>query len=343
MLDIFNNDAFSTTSIAAALKNVPYKPSRLGPGGMALFDEKPIATTSLIVESIGGQLALIADTPRGAPGDFIGVQKGKQRAFVARHLRRNAKIFADEVQNVRVFGSEDQMLTIEQLRNDRLAIIQSNHEVTWEFHRVGALLGKVLDADGTTVLLDIYSEFGVTQTVIDFPFGTATTDVRSVADSVADAIDDELGAATYDHIHVFAGANWYDAMIKHKYVQDALKASLGATDRLLGDLTKGFTIGQITFERARRWRVRNAAGTLIDMIDPNVAYAFPVGATLDGGNIFIGRFAPQPFLDTVNRLNPPLVVKTVVDPGQQFIDLFGISCPLYLNTRPGAVIKLTKS
>jgi len=341
MLDIFNSDAFSLTSMEAAIKQIPYKPSRLGPGGLSLFDERSISSTSIAVESQGGQLSLIEATPRGAAGVLIGDTKRTARSFSAQHLRRSAKVMADEVQGVRVFGSDDQSLTIEMKRNEKLAILQAMHEVTWEYHRVGALLGNVLDADGTTILLNLFTEFGVSQQVKDFVLSTTTLDVRSEGDIVADLIDDELGGTNYDHVHVLCGGTFYDTLIKHKYVQDALKAQLGG--RLFDDLRQGFTIGALTFERAKRWTVKNAAGATITMIPTNLAYAFPVGASTPEGNIFIGRFAPQPFLDTVNRLNPPLVVVSVVDPAQQYVELVGISCPLYLNTRPRAVIKLTMS
>lgn len=341
MIDIFNNDAFTATSIAAAVKKLPYRPTRLGPGGLALFDEKPINTTSIAIEQVNGQLALIPATPRGAPGDWIGNEKSKLISFVANHLRRNAKVMADEVQGVRVFGSESELASVEQKRDEKLQLLQAMHEVTWEYHRMGALIGKVLDADGTTELVDVFAAFGVTQQVQDFALTTSTTDVRALFEAVQDLIDEELGAATYDHIHVLAGGTFYDDMIKHKYVQDGLKAQLGA--RMFDDLRAGFSIGGVIVERAKRWSIKNHLGAMIEMIPASVAYAFPVGAMTPEGNPFIGRFAPQPFLDTVNRLNPPLVVKTVVDPAMQFINLIGISCPLYLNTRPRAVVRLTKS
>jgi hypothetical protein len=206
---------------------------------------------------------------------------------------------------------------------------------------VGALTGKVLDADGTTELLNLFTEFGVVQQTHDFNFGNANLDVRAECEGVGDKIDDELGASTYNSIHVFCGGTFYDTMIKHKFVQDVLKAQLGA--RMLDDLRSGFKIGPLTFERARRWRVKSPSGAMIDMIPTDVAYAFPVGAFTTEGPLFIGRFAPQPFFDTVNRLNPPLVVKAELDPKQRWIDMEGVSCPLYLNTRPRTVIKLTKS
>lgn len=341
MLDIFNSDAFSTTSLAAAIKKIPYRPSRLGPGGLALFDEKPINTTSVAIEYLEGQLALIAASPRGSAGDMVGDNKRKLYSFVAQHLRRNAKVMADEVQGVRVFGSEDANLTVQEKVNEKLALIQAMHEVTWEFHRVGALIGIVLDADGTTELLNLFTAFGVLQNTADFQLTSSSLDVREQCELVADKIDEELGGSTYTSVHVLCGGTFYDTLLKHTYVQKALVAQYGK--QMLDDLRVGFSIGPLRFERAKRWKVKTPAGSTIDMINTDVAYAFPVGAMLTEGPMFIGRFAPQPFMDTVNRLNPPLVVKSVPDPAQQFVDLIGISCPLYLNTRPSAVIKITKS
>lgn len=344
MQDVFNSDAFSEVNIAAAIKKIPYKPMRLGPGGLSLFDEKPISTTAVAIEEASGQLSLIGSSPRGAAGDVLVDTKRKLRTFSAQHLSRNAKVMADEVQGVRAFGTDDQEVAVDMKLNEKLATLQAMHEVTWEYHRVGALIGKVLDADGASVLLDVYDAFGVTQSVQDFAFTTSTTDIRSLCDAVADLIDDELGAVGYDHVHAVVGGDFYDALIKHKYVQDALKAqTLAGAAKVLEDLRNGFTIGAITFERAKRWKCVDAAGNSRLFVSTDVGYAFPVGATTPNGPMFIGRYAPQPFLDCVNRLCPPLVVKPEIDPKQRFVELTGVSCPLYLNTRPKAVIKLTKS
>ncbi len=342
MVDIFSSDAFSTTSLAAALKKVPYKPSRLGPGGLGLFDEKPIPTLSVYVEEQDGQLSMISASPRGDSGDFIANTGRRARPFSALHFRRNAKVMADEVQGVRMFGSENELLSVEAVVADKLALLQGMHEVTWEFLRMGALTGVVLDPnDASTVLLDIYAAFGVSQQTYNFELSDDGLDVRAASEAVVDLIDEELGGSSYDRVHAFCGGAFYDALISQTFVQDVLKAQQGA--RMLDDLRSGFTIGPITFERAKRWKVKTPAGTTVDMINTDHAYAFPIGAATENGPMFIGRFAPQPFLDTVNRLNPPLVVKTVVDPANQFVNLLGISCPIYLNTRPRAVIKITKS
>src|SRR4051812_32211307 len=114
MLDVFNSDAFSDVRLAATLTKIPYKPTRLGPGGLGLFDERPINTTAIAIEAVNGQLSLIGATPRGSSGDVLIDAKRTLRNFAAQHLSRNAKVMADEVQGVRVYGQEDQMLAVQQ-------------------------------------------------------------------------------------------------------------------------------------------------------------------------------------------------------------------------------------
>lgn len=341
MIDIFKTgNAFEVTTMAAALEKIPYKQSRIR--DLKLFAEKPIATTTFLIEERDGMLSIIETSPRGAAGKAVGNAKGRVRPFTTTHLSRTAKVMADEVQGVRMFGSENAVLTIEQKRNEKLALIQAMHEQTWEYHRVGAMVGKVLDADGTTVLLDVYSAFGVTQQTHNYDFTDATADMRYETEQVLDLIDDELGGSGYDSVIVFCGGTFYDRLIKHKFIQDYLKQIAASGDAsLIADQRQGFSLAGVRFERARRWKVKNADGTLISMIAATEAYAVPIGVTDQDGPMFRGYFAPQPFLETVNRLNPPLVVKAHVDPMDKFIEMEGVSCPAYINTRPRSVIKLT--
>ncbi|WP_420795626.1 major capsid protein, partial [Endozoicomonas atrinae] len=51
-MDIFNDDAFSLTSLTATINEMEYKPGRLGELG--LFRESGINTTTAVVESVNG-------------------------------------------------------------------------------------------------------------------------------------------------------------------------------------------------------------------------------------------------------------------------------------------------
>ena len=53
--------------------------------------------------------------------------------------------------------------------NDRLAMMAMKHDATLEHLRIGAIKGQILDADGTTILYDLFDEFGVSQQAeVDF-------------------------------------------------------------------------------------------------------------------------------------------------------------------------------
>src|SRR5687767_9912578 len=103
MLDVFNSDAFSVVSLTDAIIKAPYQPGRIG--SLGLFRSKGIATTMVSVEMKDGRLSLIPTTPRGGVPDSIGSQKRTLYPFTVPHLERQSKVLADEVQNIRAFGS----------------------------------------------------------------------------------------------------------------------------------------------------------------------------------------------------------------------------------------------
>ena len=104
LLDIFNDDAFSLTSLTATLNDQPYKPGRIGELG--LFKESGINTTTAMVESRNGELILLPTSERGAPAPQAKWRKRQVRSFVIPHIPYDSTIVADEVRNVRAFGSE---------------------------------------------------------------------------------------------------------------------------------------------------------------------------------------------------------------------------------------------
>ena len=135
MLDIFNDDVFSLTSLTAAINEMQYKPGRLGQLG--LFQESGINTITAVVESINGELRLLPSSERGAPATQAIGDKRQLRSFVIPHIPHDSTVLAAEVQNVRQFGSEDALQGVQAVINGRLLKMNANHEVTLEFLRMG--------------------------------------------------------------------------------------------------------------------------------------------------------------------------------------------------------------
>ena len=65
----------------------------------------------------------------------------------------------------------------------------SDLELTEEHHRLGAINGVLLDADGTTVIEDFYDRFGIAKPgAVDFAFSSEATEVRNVIKGITRAM-----------------------------------------------------------------------------------------------------------------------------------------------------------
>lgn len=175
VLNIFRNDAFSTATLQRVVSNVDYIPQALGE--MNLFEPKPIDTVFVIIYEEDGKIRLIPTTDRGAPDIMQSRDAGRFRALRTPRVSKRDQVNASELlgianmalpENVRIRNAAE-------LVNERLGKLRSEQEATAEYHRLGALQGKLMDVDGTTVIADYFTEFGFAQPpIIDVDFANIT-------------------------------------------------------------------------------------------------------------------------------------------------------------------------
>jgi hypothetical protein len=158
---IFNTDTFSMQTLTASINQQPYVPGRLGKLG--IFDEKGVATTSVLIERQGTTLSLAPTKPRGAPGTPMSRDKRSAVLLAIPHIPVDDSLLADEIQNVRSFGTNDQMQGVTEVRDQKLLKMSRTLDMTLEYHRLGAIQGIVYDSDGSTVLLNVFTQFGISQ------------------------------------------------------------------------------------------------------------------------------------------------------------------------------------
>jgi len=338
-LDVFTSDAFSMHSLTDTFNTVPYQPMRLG--ALGIFQEAGVRTTSIDVESMDGRLSLIQTSPRGGvAADPLGSAKRKMRTFRAYHLERDAKVYADEIQNIRAFGSETELQQLEALVQERLAELRPMHEVTLEYHRVNALQGILLDADGTT-LLNLFTEFGVAQQTHDFAFTTATTDVRARIVAAKRLAEAELGGQVITGWRGICSAGWFDAFAGHANVVAALQYQESLVLRT--DIRTGYEYAGVIWEEYRGSVTKpdSVGGGSAAFIPANVAFLVPITSP----STFVTRFAPADYESTVNTVGKPLYAMQAADPSglNKYRLINTQSNPIALCLRPRAVIKLTKS
>ena len=338
MLDVFRSDLFGVTALTTAINKLPFVPNRIDE--MGLFSTKSVTTTTVVVEERLGKLMIVPTAARGAMPNVASNAKRKARSFVVPHIPLNDSIKADDVQGVRAFGSETELETVAGLVNDKLAYMKTDLEATKEWHRIGALQGTVLDADGSTVVYDFFDEFGITQQAyaIDFTQGgdnSSSLDENSVKGTMMTVkryIQDTLGMSRYSDITVLCGDQFYDTLVLCPEVRKAYdryqeSAFFRANQaRTIG----GFEYADVTWEN-----YRGKVGST-HFIPTQLAIAFPTGVQ----DLFQSIYAPADFIETVNTVGKPYYAKQKVQDWDTGIDMHVQTNPLMICTRPAVLIKL---
>lgn len=332
MLQILENDAFQMSSLSAAVEKLPYQERRLGQLG--IFETVPLETNVVVIDEQEGQLEVFGTKPRGSDATAPKKDKDrKSRAFVVPHIPVKDRILAATLLGKRRTGQTELMSVAEKV-NDRFQYMRNQMETTFEMHRLNALKGVVVDADGS-VLLDLFDAFDVTQSTFDFEFSSPTLDVRERFVQLSRDQEDTLGGIPFTKSHIMAGREWFDALIAHPKVRDTFIYQQGTV--LREDLRKGFEIGGHFIEEYRGVRgLPNDIGQIAD----DEAYAIPLGVP----GLFRANFAPGDFMETINTLGDPLYARVVPDRDlNKHVDLYLETNPLIMNTRPNTVYKLTMS
>lgn len=330
-LDIFNDDAFSVSQLTQTIVDIPRVPTQLGDEG--LFSEQGLTTTTMMIERTGSGLNLVPTAPRGGVGNTVGREKRKLIPIAAVHLPQRDTIMADEVQNVRAFGSETEVEGVQRLVTRQLTQLKSNIDLTLEHMRVGALKGQVLDADGVSVIWDLYSIFGMQQAVLPFNINTASTAVDLKAKCVAlkRLVQKALGGRSFRCVRVKCSESWFDKFVGHDKMAKAWELwNSGAFARQ--DQTEGdFEFAGVVFQ------IYSGGVGDVDFIPEGQAYAYPEGVP----NMFQTWYAPGDYMSTVNTMGAPYYASQERMKHDKGIELESQSNPIMLNTLPEAVIKLT--
>lgn len=327
-LDVFKGDGFSLTSLTKALNDIPFYPTRIGKLGW--FSAEPISTTSIQVERQSESLVLVPAKVRGAPGTPVTLNRRNMRTLNALHLPQIVSVQADEVQNLRAFGSDSEPETALALLTRRMGVGRRRLDLTTEWQRMGAIKGQVIDADGTSVLLDLFAEFGVSQQVLAFDLDVDTTKVTGKILSAKRMVEDELGGLTYDSIRALCSAEFFDAFTQHPAVVDAYKYAT-TNGFLRTDNRRGFEFGGVVWEE-----YRGAVGST-RFIAAGEAYMVPEGVP----DLFVTNYAPANYMETVNTAGLPFYAKMENADFDKGVDVEIQSNPLAWCSRPRAVVKLT--
>lgn len=334
-IDIFGGDAFSMTSMTAAINKLPYHPRTIS--NMGIFEERGVDTTSVWVEEEEGIVSILPTAPRGGVPSQASVPKRKGRYLEIPHIPHNATIPASAIQNSRAFGSESVLETMAGKVNAMLSKMLEDHKTTLEYQRMGALTGSILDADGATELLNLYTAFGTSEQTQDWDFDATAGSGEFVQANCLELrrlIDVALGGTPYDRVVILCSSAWFAALLGDGVFREIWnRPDQGAT--LRDDIRSGVTMAGCTFIE-----YRGAAGIDgVAFIAAGEARAFPIGVP----GLYQTWFAPADNTEAANTVGLPVYAMQEELPFKKGIQIATESNPLSVCTRPRCLIKLTNS
>ena len=336
-LDIFNQDPFSTVTLTAAVDKYPYQPTGLG--ALGIFEDVPIRTTALVVEQRQGQLVVIPFSDRGEEGTQRTTEKRQARYFDIPRLRHSDTIYANELQNIRAFGEESELMQVQDEVARRLSGptgLTSNIEYTWEYQRLAAVQGLFTDSDGS-IKYDWFQEFGITpasEVGFNLAAGTANS-LRPLCNQITRSMARKAQGAFTPSTKVFAlaGDSFYDLFVNHP---DVIRTFVNWSDAQeirggnAGGAFEAFEFGGIRWVNYRG----SDDNTTIKIPDDKVKF-FPVGAP----GVFRRALAPGESFQWVNTPGKPIYVVPIFDRDRnEWWKMEVSSYPLHICTRPEVLL-----
>ena len=330
-MDVFKGDAFSMLSLLAAIENADYNPQFLG--SLGLFEDAPQRLRTVMVESRANELALIQTSAIGAPPAEREktTDKRKVRNFNTGRIAKASTILADEVQGIRAYGSETELMQVQAEVARRTNQLYGDVELTWEHMRLGAVQGILTDADDSTIY-NFFDEFGVTQpTEVSFDFDALQAgEVRAKIESaiVRPMIRAAKGAfTTASRIQALVGDDFWDAFINHEEIRTTYLNYTAAAELRNGTAFSSFRYAGIDW---MNYRGTDDNSTVA--VAATKAKFFPVNAP----GTFKVAWAPGEFFDVANTPGVPVLPLVLPDPSGRnaFATVELYSYPLYICTRP---------
>lgn len=344
MIDIFSGDAFSLEALTDALSKIDHVP---GQAGAAAFvgTGQGVPTTKITIEYRDRTLAIIPTTPRGAPAPQERMDKANLIEIKIPHVQLEETIAAASIQDKRAFGTNDLVGAAETVINDQMLKMAMRLDLTLESMRLGALKGKIIDADGSEIL-DLYEAFNVTPPA-DFVFSAASGTLREKCMSVKRGIerDAKILLPPGAQVNALCSADFFDSLTGHDDVTVAFANWEAAQANLAGDVRSGFQFGGIVWSEYRGTDdvipgEESSDGTLygsVGIADGTCRF-FLTGVP----GLYTEKFAPADWFDAINSLGLPRYAKVVMDDALgRWAKLHVQMNPMPLCLRPATLVKGT--
>lgn len=337
-LDFLRDQRYAVRNLSDAIVNIPNEYSLLG--DMGLFPDKGIRTTYVEIEIKNGVLNIIPMSTRGAPAPHMRHSSRNLRVLKTLFMQLNDTLRPSDLQNLPAFGTPEFFQAFDQLLLERMTQLQVSYRQSHEYLKWGALRGNVLDADGSTVLYNCYTEMGESQRSYDFKFSTSSSNeplkatVAARRDMQTDAMGEPMNYTLW-----LCSPRFIDGVINHPYYKTYYDQQQGRPHPFFDDVAaNGFVIAnQVFMEHLGTASYVQDDGTTLthDFIPDNEAIGVPLGTR----QVFRSYFAPGEMMSTVNMPGQSMYVSLKELDHGAGVEMHTESAPLFLVQKPRLVVR----
>lgn len=326
-MPLSNEQIFGVVPMTQAINSLPRNPTIIRELG--IFKNVPISTTYVSIEHKEGVLSLVEAKARGSRGEGVQQRRYAPKNFNLLHLPVDEAVFADELQNLRAFGSDNKTDPVANKVLDKADIMKQDLEYTHEHLMLGAIQGKIINSTGET-LLDLNKEYGLTRTSYDISLSSDNANINKELSDVVIAQRKHLGGEMNNGWLALCGKDFFQNLIYHNSIKEVYLRYQEA----LRYRDEGITI---EFEhqgiRYKLYDYEFDGGT---KVADDQAELLPFGTK----NTFANYIGPADMNQTVNTLGQLFYLSREPMPHQKGWDLHAQSNILPLVHRPKALATL---
>lgn len=329
-------NAFEVVDYTAELQLIP--PSWTLLGDSDVFSEEFLSTNTVTFEEQSQTLGLLGDQFRGAKPQANKDDNRKIRSYPIAHFPITDAVKPEDIQGKRAYGATDMAETEAAVIARKMQRIRRNMDITMEVGRFSTLATGNLFAPNGTISGNLFTDFGITQTVVDYALGTSTTDLVGKVETVIASMQDN--AATGDVITgviAYCSPEFFGRFITHPKVTTAYQYFAATEGQQINRNRAGGNNGlyrEFTYAGIRFVEVRTVlAGQRL--IPAGDVIFVPTGTT----DTFMSYFGPANRLDFVNTIAERGYLWTWRDPKGMGIDIDGEFNVTHIVRRPQLVVR----
>lgn len=313
---------------------------------LGLFNAKPTSQTAIVFDKNTHDITLLPSQNRASRQSSYGKDRETQPfSLPLAYFKHSDTITPEDIQGWRAPNGSDTEEALNRVRLEKLTDMRLAADQTDEYMQVQAMKGIFKTPSGQT-LANMFTEFGVTQKVVDFELDVATTDIDAKINEVKRHIASNVKTGgAIQGVDFFVSSSFFDQLVSHERFREVYNQYQNSgAQRLRDDLGNymKWGISDVVEHRGVRFVSYDSEFNLPDGTTES-AFVTGEGVAIAKGvrDLFRGYYGPANKLSAANKAGQPMYAYEYTDPRDEFHDLQLEMAPLYFCTKPQSIVKVT--